>query len=230
MSLAKLQIFFVSLFCIFIQPEDCLAKKKKKRRGSSPSAYLEDRDLFFGGLNFGLSLSQVDGDNFVGYNKADLNFSAIAYTKINDNMAFSTEVGYNTKGSKAKHGKETPFRNAHGDIVDDFLIRLAYADITFLGNIFDTKQNNFGLGFSYGRLIRSEEYINNEEIETDYPFQKNTIDAVLNGNFRITKAMPLFFNLRFQYSIIPVRKDYAGIYGRTEQINKQILLRAAYVF
>ncbi len=231
MSQAKIQIFFGTLLCIFILNQDCSAQKKRKktRRGTNETEYLNAKNVFFGGLNFGLSLSQVDGDNFGGYNKADINFSAIGFTKVSENVAISTEVGYNTKGSKAG-SKETPFQNSNGEVIQDFLIKLAYADISVLANIFDKKQNNFGIGISYGRLIQSEEFIDKALIETEYPFEKNAFDVVLNGNFRIIKSQPLFFNLRFQYSILPIRKNYAGLYGRDEQISKQILMRVSYIF
>ncbi len=222
--LAKILIFRVMAVALLLTAVcDLQAQKRKKT-----AEYLEGKSLFFGAAHVGLSMSQVDGDNFSGYNKYNLNFSATAYTKIDRNLALSTEIGYNTKGSRGT-GKQLPYLNNMGEEIESYEITLGYAEFAFLGNVFDRKRNNIGTGVSYGRLVSSDEEANNIE-QTDIPFEKNALDWILNAQLKIHPEYELFLDFRFQYSILPIRKNYTGNYGRAEQLNKQILLRIGYLF
>ncbi len=228
MSKAKIVIIsLLSLGILCMSVEESFAKKKKRSRQKSTEA-LDGKSLFFGGVHLGLSMSQVDGDNFSGYNKLDANFSATAYIKLDKNIALSNEVGYNTKGSLAT-GRQLPWLDASGRIIESYSIKLGYAEFALLGNYFDKKRNNVGVGLAYGRLVSSEEKSNGQVI-SGFPFEKNTLDAVINGEVRLHPEWELFLNLRFQYSILPIRKDYTGNFGRSEQVNKQVLLRLGYLF
>ncbi len=228
-SIAKLGIILLLVLgFLYLPVEECSAKKKKKSKSSKKSEYLEDKSLFFGAVHGGMSLSQIDGDNFSGYNKVDANFSATGYIKLDDNIALSNEIGYNTKGSIAR-GKQLPWYNSNGEKIKSYAIKLGYAEFAFMGNYFDKRQNNVGVGLSYGRLVSSEEKANGTLLE-DFPFEKNVLDMILNGEVRILSDIDLFLNLRFQYSILPARKNYSGFYGRPEQINKQFLVRLGYLF
>ncbi len=221
---AKVMIF--CLICAGIMLTNVHEMNAKKNR--RPKEYLEGKSLFFGGAHLGVSMSQVDGDNFSGWNKYNLNFSATAYSKIDRTIAISTEVGYNTKGSRAT-GRQLPYIVGSGDTIQSYGITLGYAELAILGNVFDRKRNNAGAGLAYSRLVSSEEKANGA-IETNYPFQKNALDLVLNGEVKLLKDYEFFLNFRFQYSILPVRKNYMGPFGRPEQVNKQILVRLGYIF
>ncbi len=228
-GIAKIGIIFLLSACFLCMGvEECAAKKKKKYTRTVKDEALEGKSLFFGGVHAGLSMSQVDGDNFSGYNKYDANFSATGYIKLDNNIAISNEIGYNTKGSRA-NGKQLPWLDANGEVINDYRIKLGYAEYAIMGNFFDKKRNNVGLGVAYGRLVDSEEIANGRELQ-NFPFEKNVLDVVLNGEARIHKKYDLFVNLRFQYSILPVRKNYRGAFGRVEQVNKQFLLRLGYLF
>jgi len=51
--------------------------------------YEDDYRTFFGGLLLGTNFSQVDGDNYAGYNKTGLNVGGIMYARLNTDLAMS---------------------------------------------------------------------------------------------------------------------------------------------
>ena len=61
-------------------------------------------------------------------------------------------------------------------------------------------------------------------------FRKADLNLILGGNLHLIKG--LFLNLRFQYSLIPIRtKENINLdYGRAEQYNNLFTLRLMYLF
>ncbi len=194
----------------------------------------DDDRVFFGGLEVGGNFSQVDGDNFAGYHKAGWNLGVIVYTKLADQFAASMELLYAQKGSRASQGQVPRYANDQNTILTDYKIVLNYAEVPILLNYFDKRKSNFGAGFSYAQLFKSQEtykdgqgnlYENDASI---YPFKKYDINFILNGNAHLWKG--LSFNLRFQYSLIPVRSAYNNITGLRPQFNHLWCTRFVYLF
>jgi hypothetical protein len=111
---------------------------------------------------------------------------------------------------------------------------LNYLEVPLLLNYFDKKKNNIGLGLSYGQLVASKEIYKDgfgNSYEQDaklYPFKKYDINLLLNANAHIWKG--LFFNVRFQYSMLTVRSQYNYLTGRPEQFNNLWCTRLMYIF
>src|SRR5688500_17244565 len=69
---------------------------------NAQSYYVEGDNTFYGGPVLGFNFTQVDGDNYAGYNKVGLNIGGIVYTKFGSDFAASMEISYTQKGSRGK--------------------------------------------------------------------------------------------------------------------------------
>ncbi len=204
-------------------------------KAQNPSNYyIEDPRTFYGGLILGGNFTQVDGDAFAGYHKLGLNAGGIIYMHIAPNLAASMELLFSQKGARA----HKPQEGGAGNLITQYRIDLNYAEIPIQLNYFDKRKSHFGAGLSYSRLITAKEsletnppnqmgsptYVNLE----DYPFQKSDINFILGGNLKLWQG--LFLNIRFQYSMISVRKNIPPGYGRAEQFNNMWTVRFMYLF
>lgn len=193
----------------------------------------EDR-VFFGGLEAGGNFSQVDGDNFAGYHKAGWNAGVVVYAKLANQFAASMELLYAQKGSRASQTQVPRFANDQSTIITDYKIKLSYAEVPILLNYFDRRKSNFGGGLAFAYLMGSKEtyrdgtgnsYENDAKI---YPFKKYDLSFVLNGSAHIWKGF--FLNLRFQYSLLPVRTAFNPITGLRPQFSNIWCTRVVYIF
>ncbi len=194
----------------------------------------DDERTFYAGLEAGGNFSQVDGDNFAGYHKAGLNAGAIIYAKLSNQLAASMEILFAQKGSRASQTQVPRMANDSNTIITDYRIRLNYAEVPILLNYFDHRKNNFGLGLAYARLVGSKETYRDGQgntYESDaklYPFKKSELSFVLNGAAHIWKGF--FLNLRFQYSLAPIRLNYNSITGIRPQYSNIWTTRLVYIF
>lgn len=195
------------------------------------SFYIEEPRTFYGGLLLGGNFSQVDGDSYAGYHKVGLNVGGIVYTQLAPNLAASIEILYSQKGSRG-HKQQLSAGNQY--LITNYRINLNYAEVPVMLNYFDRRRSHFGGGFSYSQLINSDERIETSPPDPSlvdlnkYTFKKSDINFLLAGNLHLWQG--LFLNMRFQYSLIPVRKNIPPGYGRAEQFNNLWTLRLMYLF
>jgi hypothetical protein len=194
--------------------------------------YIEDPHTFFGGVVAGANFSQVDGDNYAGYRKTGLNIGGIVYARFAKHVAGSLEILYAEKGSNSSTVKRT---NSGTADINSYNIKLNYAEIPVMINYFDKNKANFGLGLSYAQLISSAETATttsaalNDTLHFErYPFKKNDINFIIGGSLRFFKGF--YINLRFQYSILPVREDWNKEFGRANHYNNLWTFRIMYLF
>jgi hypothetical protein len=102
-------------------------------------------------------------------------------------------------------------------------------------NYFDKNKANFGLGLSYAQLISSAETASttsaalNDSLNFQrYPFKKNDVNFIIGGSLRFFKGF--YINLRFQYSLFPVRDDWNKEFGRANHYNNLWTFRLMYLF
>ncbi len=199
-------------------------------KAQNPSNYyIEDPRTFYGGVLAGANFSQVDGDSYAGYHKVGFNIGGIVYTQFAEHLAASLEILFSQKGSRGHKTQES----GTGTIITGYNIDLNYAEIPIQINYFDKRKSHFGGGFSYSQMISSRERIVTNPPDPaiagkEYPFRKSDINFVLGGNLHLIKG--LFLNARFQYSLIPIRKDIPPGYGRAEQFNNVWTVRLMYLF
>ena len=202
-------------------------------KAQNPSSYyVEDPHTFFGGLLLGGNFSQVDGDSYAGYHKAGINVGGIMYARLDEELALSMELLYSQKGSRGNRVQESGWSGVY---INTYKINLNYVEIPLQINYFDKRKSHFGAGFSYSQLLSSKEEIVVDDgsgprpVETDtFKFFKGDVNFILAGNLHLKSG--LFLNLRFQYSIMPIRKDIPPGYGRSEQFNNLWALRLMYIF
>ena len=190
--------------------------------------YVEEKRTFIGGLVAGGNFTQVDGDDFRGYAKIGANFGGIVYAQIDEGFALSMEILYSQKGSRSKTGIEAE----PGLFITNYRIELNYAEVPIMINYFFKRKSGFGAGFSYSQLASSNEVLETNPPKTynleQYPFHKVDINFLLGGNIHLHGG--LFLNLRFQYSMIPVRHKVPEVYFRGEEYNNLFALRLMYLF
>lgn len=201
-----------------------------KANAQNPSNYyVEEPRTFYGGFIVGANFCQVDGDSYAGYHKIGANLGAVVYARFAPKIAGSLEILYSQKGARSTFAKPS---NDSFYTISKQNINLNYVEIPIQINYFDKRKSNFGVGFSFSQLISSKEDIKSTNPvpydESKYPFKKTDFNFIASGQLHLTKG--LYANLRFQYSIVPIRKDYDPMYGRAQQYNNMWTLRLMYLF
>jgi len=197
--------------------------------------YIEQPKVFYGGLVAGANFAQVDGDYFAGYHKIGLNVGGIVYTQLAKHVAISMEILYSQKGSKSNLAQVSP-ANPNITMIK-YGIKANYAEVPIMINYFDKRKSHFGVGVSYGRLVNSTESVETidssrtisyPDFNTLYPFKKDAFDFIAGAELHLWKG--LFLNIRFQYSIIPIRTTLPPpTYARADQYSNLWAVRLMYL-
>lgn len=204
-----------------------------KAHAQNPDDYYEEVPrTFYGGLIVGANFTQVDGDNYAGYHRVGINAGGIVYTKFDQHLAASIEILYSQKGSHGHFDQE----NVNHNNVSGYNLRLNYAEVPLQLCYFDKRKSHFGAGISIARLVSVKEEGNvNGVPATDfdkYPVKKMDYNFIIGGNLHLWQG--LFFNARFQYSLVPIRKGAGNVppefSGRNEQYNNMWTVRLMYLF
>lgn len=197
--------------------------------------YLEDTRTFYGALTGGLTLSQIDGDNYAGYDKVGFSAGAGVYMRVWENIAASMEILYSQKGANG----DAPLNSSNGSFkILNYNVNMNYAEVPIQIWYFDKHNHHFGAGLSYSQIINQSETATTDpphNLDFDkYRFKKYDINFVLSGNLRIWKG--LFAGMRFNYSLVPVRGNTGTSinvppgFGRAEQYNNLITFKISYIF
>lgn len=198
---------------------------------ASAQDYYEDDHVFTGGLVAGANFTQVDGDNYAGYHKVGLNAGGIVFVKFGENFSGSLEIGYAQKGSRAH---QPQLSNHQVFTILKYNIDLNYAEVPIMLNYVDHKKFFAGAGLSYAQLVGSNESVTASpalppDVDlNDYRFKKYDVNFLLGFGIHLVKGF--YLNARFQYSLVPVRKDIYSELGRAEQYNNVWAIRLMYLF
>lgn len=158
-------------------------------------------------LNLGFTASQIEGDELKGFHK----------------YGVSTGVGILAPISRNRHwqvGVETNItqRGAFNASSDPYNIRLTlnYVDIPLTIYYHDPKGGMyFGTGLAYGRLVQQPhgfmQYKDDYFVPdtSDMLFLKNDITWVAEARFAVWRGLQ--FSLRYQSSIVAIKKDWRFI-------------------
>ena len=161
-----------------------------------------------GYVSAGTATSQVEGDELKGFSHWGLHGGVGAVTALDDRDRFSltVEADYTCRGIyNRKYNAENLYNIKldlhYVDIPVTFFFRDPYGGL------------RIGAGLVYSRLVsqphgviayRPSYFIPDT---TNMKFLKNDISAALEARFTIWKGLQ--FSTRFQYSIFPVKKDWA---------------------
>jgi len=166
------------------------------------------------GLLGGIATSQVDGDTYAGYNKAGFLAGGFVTKKFSPESKWSAsfEITYIQKGSR---------KVPHPDKGDysDYKLNLNYAEVPLLlrynFSAADSSKEHkmkFALegGVAIGALVYSKEEIAGGQLSGGTPFQKSDYSIIFGLNYFLTEHIG--FNVRTEYSLVPVRKGGTGQY------------------
>jgi opacity protein-like surface antigen len=148
---------------------------------------------FGGGVMAGLSASQLDGDRSGGYNKAGLNFGIYTNTALNNYIDAQLELRYVQKGSKSNTKDNSLF----------YLSKLNYIELPLFLKYSFLDKFSANIGLAAGYLQRSTEDKDGSDLPADPEFNKFEFSGLAGVEYEFIENF--FFNVRFNYSILPVR-------------------------
>ena len=155
-------------------------------------------------LSSGVSVSQIEGDELKGFRHYGYTggVGALAAISGNNRWGLSVEALFSQRGSYDNSGDPYSMK-----------LTLNYVDIPFMLHYQDPYGGMLlGAGFVYGRLVQQPNGIilynpNNLVPDTsDMTFLRNDLSAAIDARFSIWRGLQL--NIRWQYSILPVKRDW----------------------
>ncbi len=152
----------------------------------------------------GVSLSQIEGDELKGFRQAGFTGGVGALTALDKHYRWGLSI-------------EALFsqRGAYNRSADPYAANIAlnYIDIPLLIHYQDPYGGMLvGVGLNYGRLVEQPHFqgeINKKYFlpdTSDYAFNLSDLAVVADARFTIWRGLQ--FNLRWQYSIIPIKRDW----------------------
>lgn len=180
---------------------------------------------FEGGLLGGFNATQVEGDNFKGYNKPGILAGFFVQTDLAPAVFTGMEIKFSQKGSRKKIKKDDPDP-------EKYIMRLNYIDIPlFMG--FRTNERGAVLaGVSAGYLISGREFNEYGEFvkEDQNPFNNFDLQPFIGFQFGVLDDVDI--DLRFALSVLPIRgqpgEDATTSYWLNNQFNNVISLALYY--
>jgi hypothetical protein len=155
---------------------------------------------FTGGITGGISVNQIDGDEYKGYNMLGGTGGAYVQTNMPGKWQIQGEIKYFLKGAEQKPTQDNPyFYKEH----------LNYVQIPVLVNYYLNEKIFPEAGLSLGYLfLAREDLTGNGFISPERPFKAGELSFEGGMNYQITKAIRS--NIRLSYSILPIRPNPGG--------------------
>lgn len=183
-----------------------------------------------GALIAGVNATQVDGDEVFGYHKFGLNVGAAAIVPITGNWAISLENIYTEKGA---HQRPRFIDSLDGS----YDLKINYLDVPVLIHYTDKDIITFGMGASWGGMVKIWEQRNGYEMPattlTSGIYRRSDVNILLDVRFRMVSR--LHFNVRYAYSIRPIATrevvdSKTGYPNIRDQYNGMFTFRLYYIF
>lgn len=187
-----------------------------------------DKDRQIKGLVIlGMNLSQVDGDEVIGYNKAGWNAGVGAMLPLGKGFAFNLETLFNQKGAYKTY---TVAGDSTG--VPYYKLRLDYLDVPFYVTYEDRRIFTAGLGFSWGRRVGYREIERGYVKDSSSRYARNDWDVIVDVQLRVWQHLKV--DVRYAYSMAKIRTrnfgpNQAGDTWTRDQFNNMVSLRAIYI-
>ncbi|MCF8229810.1 MAG: PorT family protein [Bacteroidales bacterium] len=149
---------------------------------------------FEGGVHLGICASQVQGDNFSGYNKAGLYAGAYVAYQFSKHSVAKLELDYIQKGSR-----EIPDEN---EIVT-YKLNIHYAEMPLLYEYIINDRFSVEAGLALGVFIaKKEEYDYIPQVR-DEDFNRFTLSGIVGLYYHFNETWRV--NIRTNNSILPIR-------------------------
>ncbi len=221
----NLSLYF-SLFFLFIFS----IVRAQENTESRPGVDREIKGVLIAGMN----LTQVDGDEVYGFKKMGACVGVGGILPLPKRFSLSLEILYDERGAYQK----LPPSPAGNNQLPYYSLKWNYLTAPLMAHYEDRNTWTFGLGLSWGRMVAFREKEWNITKPWDRPDTityktKNDFNVIADLRFRIWKHLK--FNIRYSYSIVPVRKrDYVNpttfeTWSR-KQYNSVITIRLLYYF
>ncbi len=172
---------------------------------------------FYGGINIGTIISQIDGDNYGGYHKIAPLGGIFVRNTFNENWGLYAGLEYKRKGSREAQ------KNEYHEIIRLYNLSLDYIElpILFSKNInqvgipglfnYNIKSDlKFDFGFSYSYLIKSKEEINGSIDPLAKVFNNYEIANHIGLNYRLNEHMFVCWRFSYTFIFIPIREHPGG--------------------
>lgn len=154
---------------------------------------LTNAQIFQGGIDFGMSASQIDGDGRGGYHKLGPAFSVYTSMQLNDTWSIYSGVGYVLKGAGS------------GSKYEYFQTNLNYAEIPLVAEYSPFNNISFSAGLIYAYLIKGVNKTTYGNFDENYlGLLKNEVSSFFSLNYKISKQLTARFS--YNYSLFPVTK------------------------
>tara|TARA_B100001059_G_scaffold167885_1_gene167664 strand:- start:22600 stop:23166 length:567 start_codon:yes stop_codon:yes gene_type:complete len=174
-------------------------------------------------LLVGANFSQVDGDQFAGYNKLGVNAGIQINRPINSDWESAFEIRYSMKGSKKVIDPEGP----PTETID---LNYHYLEVPFLVKYLGWKKIEPYGGLSLGVNTFNERDENGRKTKIDR-LKKTEIGFHLGGSYALNKRTNI--DLRHSYSLFSIR-DYQvttnspSLWGRVGWFNRLFTVGISY--
>ncbi|MCO6476829.1 MAG: PorT family protein [Phaeodactylibacter sp.] len=186
-------ILWMAFILLFVLPQPVDAQGYRRRR---------QQQRFKAGLLLGGNLSQIDGDRYSGFNKANLQFGVSGAAIFSKQVELGVEFLYAGRGSRIESRRNDPLEEK------DREINLRYMEVPILFRYRskpEAPSSFFEAGFSFGRIIRSEvteptapaDGFVFRDLEPE--FNKNELSLL--GSYGYRASRHLFFKFRFGFAL-----------------------------
>lgn len=151
---------------------------------------------FEGALVGGVNMTQLDGDDLLGYRKIGFNVGARVNTVLSERWRVALEMLFTQQGSR---------RGRLDDPGSLDFIRLNMVEVPLMLNFRDWKFD-VGAGLSYGRLVNFKVVeVNGEDITDFQNYAENIVSVVFDATFYFRENMG--FNLRWSRHLTSIDDD-----------------------
>lgn len=182
---------------------------------------------FEGGLIAGFNATQVEGDNFKGYNKPGILAGFFVQTDVAPAVFAGMEIKYSQKGSRRRIKKDDPDPQK-------YIMRLGYVDVPLFVGFRTNDRGAVVAGVSAGYLIHDGEFDEYGAFPPEDQNAFNNLDLQPFLGFQFDMLDNLKIDLRFALSVLPIRgqpgDDATNYYWLNNQFNNVISLAAYYNF
>ncbi|MDR2408417.1 MAG: PorT family protein [Bacteroidales bacterium] len=195
------------------------------------SIILSDAQVFKGEIIGGFNLTQVDGDQEIGYKKIGVHAGigvmfpfSFKGNQENKPWAVSMEILFNQRGSRARNLNYNPQDTINNYTQGKFryLLRLNYVSLPVIIHFTDKDKWTVGVGFAYNRMFSSKEWEYDVLQTYDSVKRLNPNDFTVLADVRFRIWQQLKFGFRFEYSMFSLRSRFFPYTSKTpEEKRKQ---------
>lgn len=155
---------------------------------------------FEGGALFGLTASQIDGDNYRGYNKVGLQGGGWVRRMFTYTLGGQMEIRYVQKGAlNTKTGNGATY----------YRMALHYIDIPLMAQYAYNENVVFELGIGPEVLMTAKAQDQDGDIQiADPKHYRFTMSAIAGIGYRFLEVYSIHF--RFNYSVLPIQAHSSG--------------------